>query len=124
MHDNLEKMKCEDVWVYRGISYDPSKCVNDLITFKGWLSTSKKRKIAASFAIYSYDNTEAKYERSNKDYCLLKMKVNKGKYIKDYSYHPHEEEILVEPLTTFKVVRTDLPSFEEDNVKFKQYELE
>ena len=121
----MEKIKNQQIYVFRGINYDLNKKPGDIITFKNWLSTSKSPSVAAYFAMKTYDKPEIKYnyEDLTKQYTLLKIKSKRGKYIRDYSYHPNEEEVIMEPYTSLKVVKKEKDKMN-FMVEFLVYELE
>ena len=94
--------------VFRGVNYEPKCRVNDILTFRSFLSTSISKDKAIDFA---------KRKKTGGIRCLFEMEVEGGYPIRDFSVIQKEEEVLLEPFSEFKVLGIKFETIEE--MKFK-----
>ena len=66
---------------YRGVSYDPICGIGKILTFKQFLSTSRKKQTALKFSIVGKNPVK----------ILLELDIEQGYPIKDYSVFPNED---------------------------------
>lgn len=82
--------------VFRGVGADPRQIlkgvVNGILQWPSFSSTSAARSVAVSFI-----------RRSGRGGVIFKIKAKTCREIKPYSYKPMEEELLLPPLSWFKV---------------------
>lgn len=86
---------------------------DEIITYDTYMSTSTNSKTADDFTFDSH-----KYKI---DYII---KVKNGAFIKEYSAHPTEDEVLLLPGSKFKVVDIDQDIFTDDESYLITLELE
>lgn len=93
--------------VYRGQSYCVSIPFNrTTYTFKSFLSTSKLIQEAERF-----------YNECSKSSVLFQMTAVKGIYIRDFSKFDYEEEVLIKPQSTFKILKNLNSTTNESHLK-------
>ena len=94
----LEKIRITPATVYRGITGNPISLLagqrGSALAWPAFSSTSKSQEVALSFLRSS----------SKPGGIIFKIRSKRTREIADYSYRPHEHELLLPPMTLFNIL--------------------
>jgi ankyrin repeat protein/thiol-disulfide isomerase/thioredoxin len=95
----LEKLRVKPYTVYRGIPGNPIELLaparNHTLVWCSFSSTSWSLDVASSFM-----------SGASSSGILFKIRAKRTREIANYSYRPHERELLLPPMTVFKITGT------------------